>query len=101
VPVDDVPIYLRAGITRPEILDRTEPRYTELARRSNVQGTVIVEAVIDEQGRVRDVKVLKGLPLGLDQSAVDAVRRWLFRPAMMGDRPVKVFYSLTVTFRIR
>lgn len=100
-PADPEPIHFRAGITRPEILERVEPRYTELDRRARSQGTVVVEAVIDEQGRVRDVKVLRGVSRGLDQATVDAVRRWRFRPATLDGRPVKIYYSLTVNFQVR
>lgn len=88
------------GVSKPEILSRVDPRYTEAARRVRLQGTVIVEAFIDETGRVRDIKVLKGLPMGLDRSAVDAVSQWRFRPATFEGRPVKVLYSLTVNFQV-
>jgi protein TonB len=62
---------------------------------------VIVEAIIDENGRVTNVKVLKGLPMGLDRSAVEAVQRWRFKPAMFQGRPVKVYYVLTVNFQVQ
>jgi protein TonB len=62
---------------------------------------VIVEAVIDEQGRVTDVRILRGLPMGLDREAVAAVRQWRFTPATLQGKPVKVYFSLTVNFRIQ
>ena len=89
------------AVTRPVILDAPQPRYTEIARRAGVQGTVIVEAVINEQGRVTDVQVLKTLPMGLDQAAVDAVRSWRFKPATLAGKAVKVFYTLTVNFTLQ
>jgi protein TonB len=98
---DDAPILVTGAVTRPVIIDRVEPQYTETARRVRLEGTVIVQAVIDEQGRVVDVKVLKNLPMGLDQAAVDAVSRWRFKPATLHGRPVKVYYSLTVVFRVQ
>jgi periplasmic protein TonB len=88
------------GVSRPVIVHRVKPRYTEPARKARLQGTVIVEAFIDETGRVRDIKVLKGLPMGLDRSAVDAVSQWVFEPATYEGRPVKVLYSLTVNFQV-
>jgi len=97
----DVPLVVGGAVTRPVILERVEPQYTETARRVRLEGTVIVQAVIDEQGRVTDVKVLKNLPMGLDQAAVDAVSRWRFQPATLHGRPVKVYYSLTVVFRVQ
>jgi len=99
--VDDPPIPVGGAVIRPVIIDRVEPQYTEMARRARLEGTVIVQAVIDEAGNVLDVKVLKRLPMGLDQSAVDAVSRWRFKPATLYGRPVKVFYSLTVNFRVQ
>jgi TonB family protein len=97
----DMPLTVGGAVTRPVIVERVEPQYTETARRVRLEGTVIVQAVIDEQGRVTDVKVLKNLPMGLDQAAVDAVSRWRFQPATLHGRPVKVYYSLTVVFRVQ
>jgi TonB family protein len=89
------------GVSRPEILSQTtKPVYTELARRARVTGTVIVEAIIDENGDVKDVRVLKGLPMGLSQAAVDAVKTWRFKPATREGRPVPVYYVLTVNFQV-
>jgi protein TonB len=95
------PIYMNAAVIRPVLLDGPQPRYTEMARRAGVQGTVIVEAIIDEQGRVTDVRILKALPMGLDQAAVEAVRSWRFKPATLAGRPVKVYYTLTANFTLQ
>ena len=94
---------LRVGgeITKPERLGGAAPAYTELARKARIQGVVIVEAIIDKEGKVTNVRVLKGLPMGLDQAAVDAVKSWRFRPATLNGRPVSVYYSLTVNFRLQ
>jgi protein TonB len=99
--IDDAPIPVGGSVLRPRIVERVEPQYTEMARRARLEGTVIVEAVIDETGHVVNVKVLKGLPMGLDKAAVDAVSRWRFEPATLHGRAVKVFYSLTVNFRVQ
>jgi protein TonB len=100
-PAEDQPIRVFGAVKRPEMLSGAQPRYTEPARRARIQGTVILEAVIDQKGRVTDLRVLKGLPLGLDQSALDAVRDWRFKPATLEGRPVRVFYTLTVNFQIQ
>lgn len=97
----DGPVHITVGITRPEIQHKVNPRYTEPARRAGVQGTVILEAIIDEKGRVTGLRVMKGLPMGLDQAAIDAVRQWRFTPAYRGDVPVKVYFMLTVNFTIQ
>ncbi len=102
--IDDfpsVPIHITAEMSRPEPLQPIRPLYTEVARRAGLQGTVIVEAVIDEKGRATDIRVLRGLPMGLDRAAVEAIQRCPFKPAMMGGRPVKVYFNLTVNFTIQ
>ena len=75
--------------------------YTEEARQGRVQGVVILEAIIDVLGNVEDVKVLKGLPLGLSETAVTAASDWKFRPALRNGDPVPVFYNLTVRFSLQ
>jgi protein TonB len=92
---------ITVGMTRPVIVHSVQPRYTELARRAGIQGTVIVEAVIDQKGQVTNVRVLRGLPMGLDRAAVEAIQQWRFKPALLDDRPVKVFFTLTVNFSIQ
>ncbi|HEY2295943.1 MAG TPA: energy transducer TonB [Thermoanaerobaculia bacterium] len=87
-------------VSRPEIISSTRPVYTELARRARVSGTVILEAIINEQGDVENVRVLKGQPMGLDKAAVDAVQTWKLKPAMKAGKPVKVYYVLTVNFQV-
>lgn len=98
---DDQPIRFTVGMSRPEPVHQVQPRYTENARRAGVQGTVIVEAIIDEQGNVDNVRVLRGLPMGLDREAVSAVQQWKFRPALLGSKPVRVYFTLTVNFTIQ
>ncbi len=99
--VSDQPYKLSAAIARPVLVSRVDPVYPELARRIRQAGTVILETVIDENGRVTDVKVINGLGYGLEQAAIDAVSRWRFEPARMNGRAVKVFFNLTVQFSLR
>jgi periplasmic protein TonB len=76
------------------------PRYTEPALRNRIQGTVVLRAVIGRDGVVRDIEVLKGLPLGLTERALDAVRRWRYEPATLAGRPVDVYFNLQVYFKL-
>jgi TonB family protein len=99
-PPADEPRRVGEGVTRPEKISGSPPAYTELARRARVTGVVILEAIIDEQGNVTNVNVLKGLPMGLDRAAVEAVQTWKFKPATFEGRPVKVYYTLTVNFQV-
>jgi TonB family protein len=95
----ELPHRVGDDVTRPEKISGAPPVYTEAARKARVQGVVIVEAIIDEQGNVTQTNILKGLPLGLSQAAVEAVKAWKFKPAMFEGRPVKVYYTLTVNFK--
>lgn len=95
------PVHLTAEMTPPVAVYKVQPRYTEVARRAGVQGVVIVEAVVDEQGRVSNVRVLRHLPMGLDQAAIDAIQQWRFTPAAMQGRPVKVYFTLTANFTLQ
>lgn len=88
-------------VTRPEIIFHERPTYTEEARAAKTQGVVIVEAIINEEGCVRDTRALQGLPNGLTESAQRAVRTWVFKPAMLEGKPVKAYYVLTVNFQIQ
>lgn len=99
--METAPIHLSFGMTKPEVIHQVQPRYSEQARRAGVQGMVIVEAVIDEQGNVTRVRLVRGLPMALDQAAMQAVQQWQFKPALLNGHPVKVFYTLTVNFTIQ
>lgn len=92
----------RAGgeVTAPVVISRVKPKYPEAARRARVQGVVIVEATVDWEGYVRDVRVLKGLPMGLDAAAKLAVMQWKFEPATRRGEPVDAYTTLTVPFRV-
>jgi TonB family protein len=65
-----------------------------------VAGVVILEAVIDRDGNVKDVMVLKPLPYGLSEAAVDAVKQWKFKPGTLDGTPVDVIFNLTVNFKL-
>jgi protein TonB len=94
-------VHVRGDVVKPEVVFRVEPRYTELARRARIQGIVIVETIIDTSGRVTDARVLKSLPMGLSESAVEAVMQWRFEPATLDQRPVSVYFTLTVKFELQ
>lgn len=82
VPAPAIPPEPAPGLVDPPaVLSRVEPVYPEPARRAGIEGTVELEVSIDASGKVTDVEVVRGLPLGLSEAAADAVRRWSFRPA--------------------
>ncbi|MCB1053979.1 MAG: TonB family protein [Acidobacteria bacterium] len=95
------PLQVGGDVQAPVKLDAPPPQYTEIARKARIQGVVIVQAIINKEGTVENVKVLKGLPMGLDQSAIDAIKRWRFKPATLNGKPVTVYYNLTVNFTLQ
>lgn len=95
------PRIVEGDVSAPDKIFAPQPEYTHAALVARIEGSVVVQATIDEQGKVVAVKVLQGLPMGLTEAAVDKVRQWRFRPAMLRGQPVSVYYNLTVTFRLR
>ena len=100
-PEPEGPIQVGGDVKPPEKTFAPQPAYTEIARKARIQGVVIVQAIIDKEGTVTNVKVLKALPMGLDQSAVDAIKKWKFKPATLHGKPVAVYYNLTVNFQLQ
>lgn len=86
-------------VKAPVLLHRVEPVYPAGAKHDGVSGIVILEVVIGKDGRVKDAVVLKGLPEGLSEAAVDAVRQWEFRPGTVKGEPVDVIFNISVNFR--
>ncbi len=96
----DGPLRVGGDVKAPVVTSRSEPKYTETARTARVSGVVIVEAIIDKNGNVDQVKVIKGLPMGLSEEAERAVKQWKFRPGTMNGEPVDVIFNLTVNFQL-
>jgi len=90
-----------SGITAPALVHEVKPDYTEEARRRSLSGDVVLEIVVRSDGRVSNVRVLRGLGAGLDQRAVEAVRQWRFTPARRLGTPVDVLVEVAVEFRLR
>lgn len=88
-------------LTPPKRIDAPQPHYTSLARQNGVQGAIVIQAIIDTQGRVVCPDILRGLPYGLNDAALDAILDWRFEPATLDGEPVHVYYNLTVSFAIQ
>jgi protein TonB len=88
------------GVTAPVVIHRVEPEYPDEARKARFQGSVLVAVEVDEQGRVRGVRVVKPAGLGLDEKAIEAVKQWRFRPATRDGRAVAVPAQIEVSFHL-
>jgi len=93
VRVADLPVSPR------KIVD-ARPMYPEIARAARVEGTVLLEAVLDTSGRVTQLRVIKSVPM-LDQAALDAVRQWRYTPSLYGGHAVSVLMTITVRFTLQ
>ncbi|HWC97921.1 MAG TPA: energy transducer TonB [Candidatus Sulfopaludibacter sp.] len=82
-----------------KLISMVEPVYPQLARTMRVQGVVELMAVVGTDGRVRELKLVSGSPL-LSPAAIEAVRRWVYRPTFLNGDPVEVSAPITVTFRL-
>jgi len=89
------------GVTPPVAIETGAPAYPELARRAHMEGVVVLEAIIGADGSVRDVRVVRGVSPLLDPAALEAVKRWRYRPASIDGRHVAVYLKVVLTFSLR
>jgi protein TonB len=88
------------GVSAPRALDTPDPEYSEEARKAKYQGTCVLWLVVGPDGTPRDVKVARSLGMGLDQKAIEAVKKWKFEPALKDGKPVAVQINVEVNFRL-
>ena len=88
------------GMTPPKPLATPDPRYEEIARESKIQGTTVLNVVVNRQGTTEHIEVVRPLGIGLDDSAIRTVSNWRFQPATMSGQPVAVLISVEVEFRL-
>jgi len=93
------PIPLHQGMQAPRKIVNADPIYPRTAQQAHIEGVVIIETIIDVQGRVSSARVLRSLPM-LDQAEMDAVRQWTFTPARLNGVAVPVVMTVTVTFTL-
>jgi TonB family protein len=94
------PRRIGGGVSAPVLTHQVEPKFSEEARARKIGGTVLVNLWVDEQGNPTHVHVIRGVGMGLDASAVEAVKQYRFKPAMEGGKPVTVELNVQVNFQI-
>ncbi len=87
-------------VSAPVLISKTEPEYSEEARKAKYSGTVLLSLVVDANGLPRDIKVVRPLGLGLDEKAIEAVQKWRFRAGIKGGRAVATQATIEVSFRL-
>lgn len=90
----------RRGVTVPEAIYSPEPSFSEEARKAKAQGIVLLVIVVGKDGRPYDIHVRQSLGLGLDEKAIEAVRRWRFRPATFNGQAVATEIGVEVAFHL-
>jgi TonB family protein len=90
-----------SGVLPPRLLREVKANYTEEARRANLEGEVVLEIVVRRDGSVGDVKLVHGLPSGLNERAIAAVRQWRFAAATRQGQAVDVIVEVAVEFKLR
>jgi protein TonB len=98
-PKPAAPTRIKQGgqVTAASIITQTHPVYPPLARQARIQGTVVLHAIIDKDGKVAQLEVVSGHPL-LVQAALDAVKQWRYKPTLLNGDPVEVDTTIQVTF---
>lgn len=84
----------------PVLLYKVEPEYSEEARKARYQETMVVYVEIDPSGRVVNHRIVRSVGLGLDEKALEAIRKWKFRPGYKDRKAVTVAAIIEVNFRL-
>lgn len=90
-------------VTTPKLIHEVKPAYTTNARKARIEGDVVLEAIVQPDGKVGEVRVVRSLDKehGLDQAAVNALRQWRFEPGKKDGKAVAVLVEVEMTFTVR
>jgi periplasmic protein TonB len=91
---------LGGASTAPVVLFQVEPEFSEKARKAKLQGVVMLYGEVDTNGRLRNIRVTRGLGLGLEEKAIEAVKQWRFRPGTRNGKPVAAAAAIEVNFHL-
>jgi protein TonB len=93
VPFEDAPVQVTTVM----------PKYPDLAQRANIEGTVWVKALVDREGRVRDVRIVKpsGANAGFEEAAIDAAKQGVWKPAISNGQPIAVWVTYKIDFKLK
>lgn len=94
------PLRVGGNVSPPEKTRNVHPQYPPAARADQVSGVVIIEAVVDEEGRIAETEVVRSVP-GLDEAALEAVTQWEYRPTLLNGVAVPVTMPVTVNFLLQ
>ena len=92
-------VNISGGVAAGMLLQKTVPLYPPIAKAARVSGTVVLQATISKTGTIENLHVISG-PAMLQQSAMDAVRQWRYRPYLLNNDPVEVETTVNVIFTL-
>jgi TonB family protein len=90
-----------AGVTRPVMISVEKPSYTEKARDNRVKGNVVMRVLVGADGTVKDVRIVRGLPDGLNEEAIKSMYKARFKPATRNGQPIEFWITTEATFNLR
>ena len=98
LPAPPATIRLSPGVMQGALIYKVTPEYPAAARSARIQGSVVMNAIIDTDGTIQQLQVIKGNPL-LVNAAMEAVKKWRYRPYLVGSQPVEIETTITVNFK--
>jgi TonB family protein len=100
-PLIEIPTTSEPGAIPPAAIEQPMPSYTEEAKVSSIEGTVVLQVNIDQKGAIRNVTLTKGVGYGLDESAIHTVTtKWHFNPGMVNGIPAAMTTTISISFRL-
>jgi TonB family protein len=96
----DQPYRVGDGVTAPKLIEKVEPQYDPKAKDAGIEGVVVLSVIISKEGVPEEIKVTESLEPGLDKNAIAAVQQWKFEPGTKDGKPVRVYATIEVNFRL-
>ena len=94
-------LHVGGSVHPPIVIHTVDPEFSDAARKAKFSGRVLIYLVVDENGNPQHIRVARGVGMGLDEKAVEAVRQYRFKPATLNDKPVKVDLYVEVNYQFR
>ncbi len=94
------PLKVGGDVTAPRVIYQPDPEYSERARKAGRQGSCVLRLIVGTDGKPYDISEVRTVGMGLDEKAIEAVRRWVFEPARRAGKPVAVQIDVEVSFRL-
>jgi len=88
------------GVDAPRCVYCPQPSYTDPARAAKFQGTILLDVVVSQEGQMKEARVVRGLPFGLNESAMNIMQSWKFKPAMRAGEPIQAAVMIEVSFHL-